>query len=221
MRQLDQLRAHWAESGIPVDPETGLAAVAGGALAQGGLSTEYLEQREVNSEFGEIWHEGHYQGDLIAFAGSLSIEKREVPVAGQDNIIYRRGRISRTGTLSVAKCDSRWEAYMIYFAGLSVQARRKLRNEGINPVPPTVLMIKLDDPDSWGAEEIALYGVQFWEIGLGYAGQTIIQRDIPVTWQSEKMLRAIPRPGNMQAAEGIESNPEGQTYPAFGETPVI
>ena len=222
--RLADFQAYWAENGIEVDPETGLAPLAGGTALNGPLTTEYLEEREVNSEYGEIWHEGHYQGDLIGFSGTISIEKREVPVAGQNTVIYRRGRVARNGTLSIAKCDSRWEAYIIYMASLSTQERRKLRNEGINPTPPTYLMIKLDDPDSWGAEEIVIYGVKFWEIGIGFAGSSIIQRDIPCTWQSEKMISAIPRPGNLQSsAETVEHNtfPDGKGYPGYGETPVI
>jgi hypothetical protein len=187
----------------------------------GPLQTTYIEEREVNSEYGEIWHEGYYQGDLIAFSGTLAIERRDVPVAGQDATVYRRGRVTRTGTLSIAKCDSRWEALIIYYAGLSVDQRRTLRNQGIDPFPSSQLLIKLDDPDGWGPEEILFSGIKFWEIGVGYAGSTIIQRDIPVTWQSERMLTAIARPGNLQAIEGIPASPAGQTYPAFAGNPVI
>jgi hypothetical protein len=192
------------------------------SAVNGPLTTTYLEEREVNSEYGELWHEGYYQGDLIAFSGTISIERRDVPVAGQDDTVYRRGRISRTGTLSVAKCDSRWEALIIYYAGLGVDQRRTLRNAGIDPFPSTTLLIRLDDPDSWGEEDIQIVGVKFWEIGLGYAGSSIIQRDLPVTWQSESMLDAIPRPGQLQTSvEGIPASNQPATYPAYGGNPVI
>ena len=224
--RLSALREFWAAAGdVALDEETGIAPLQGASQLNGPLYTEYLEEREVNSEYGQIYHEGQYQGDMIAVTGTISVEKREVPVAGQDIMVYRRGRVTRTGTLSIAKCDSRWEAMMIYFAGLTVEERRLLRNSGIDPFPSTTLMVKLDDPDSWGAEEIQLAGVRFWEIGLGYAGATIIQRDLPFSWQSERMVHAIPRPGNLQTSLehipaqpselGYEGKPGGQTWPGF------
>jgi hypothetical protein len=191
-------------------------------LAGAALTTEFLEEREVNSEFGEIYYEGHYQGDLIGFNGTIARERREVPVAGRDNIVYREGRVSRTGTVSVAKVGSEFEALAIQIAGTNVEERRQLRNEGIDPAYKTYLTIKLDDPDAWGSEELVLFGVRFWEFPVGYAGAAIIQRDYPITWQSESLTKAIPRPVigkavERLAAKGTKIVPDGaNTFPNYG-----
>ena len=192
-------------------------------LAGGALTTEFLEEREVNAEFGEIFWEGHHQADLIAFSGTVDIEKRELPVAGADNIVYRRGRVRAPGTMSIAKCDSRFEELMIKIAGTNVNERRELRNKGIDPQYKTYITIKLDDPDAWGAEEMGVYGLRLWNLPIGFSGQSIIQRDLSISWQSEKLLRAIPRPGEdpiFNEFAGTRS-PEGQTFPAYTPGGVI
>jgi hypothetical protein len=182
------------------------------------VTTSALEERQINAEYGEIWHAGYYQGDLVEFSGRVSIERREIPVAGQDKVVYRRGRVGRDGSVRISKVDSRFEALVIYYANLSVQDRRNLRGQGIDPFPATELILKLDDPDSWGAEEIKLTGVRFWETALGFGGNSIIQRDVPTTWDREQIVAAVPRPGNKQGA----TPPAGlQTYGGYGGNTVI
>ena len=203
----------------------------GGVPAPFSNVTNQIEEREVNSEWGQIWVNGHYQQDLIAFTGTAAIGRTEVAVAGNDKTVYRTTRQTRDGTLSYRKADSRWEYLILNFMGLTANDKRALRAQGIDPWPRLQLLIVLDDPDSWGAEILQLDGVRLWSIPLGYTGADIIQRDIPVTWESEQLLLAVSRPGAAaadkqgsiasQAAHAALGFDSGKSYGPFGEDTVF
>jgi hypothetical protein len=173
-----------------------------------------IEERIIDGNYGEIFHNGKYQGDFRDFTGRIAIERREIPRAGTTGVVYRRGRISRDGTLRIAKVDSRFEALLIDYANTSEEEKRIRRGQGIPTFPDTQLTIKLDDPDSWGSEIITIFGVKFWEIGIGFTQNDMVERDIPVTWQREAMPKAIPRPGNKQGAAASLNQGDITTYPA-------
>ena len=214
----------------PTSISAGTGGYAGVPAPFSGV-TNQLEEREVNSEWGQLWINGHYQQDLVAFTGTAAVGRTEVAVAGNDKTVYRTTRQTRDGTLSYRKADSRWEYLILNFMGLTANDKRALRAQGIDPWPRLQLLIVLDDPDSWGAEILQLDGVRLWSIPLGYTGADIIQRDIPVTWESEQLLLAIPRPGAAdpskqgsiasQAAHAALGFDSGQSYGAFGEDTVF
>jgi hypothetical protein len=178
-----------------------------------------VEERQIDGNYGEIFHNGHYQGDIRDFSGRIAIERRELPRAGTNGIVYRRGRITRDGALRIGKIDSRWENLFIDYANTSEDEKRRRRGAGIPIVADAQLLIKIDDPESFGAEEVLLYGVKFWEIPIGFTQNDMIERDVPCTWQSEALVKAIARPGNkLQSTVG--STPTGQqTWPAVGRDP--
>jgi Phage tail tube protein len=158
--------------------------------------TGSVEERRIDGNYGEIFHEGHYQGDLIAFTGRISIERRQIQRAGTNSSVFRRGVIGREGSFVINKVDSRFEEKFIEYANLTTDERRAMRDSGVEAWPATEFIIKLDDPDSWGAERIAITGVRLWEIGIGFTAGDMVERDMPCTWTSEKVLGGIGRPGN-------------------------
>jgi hypothetical protein len=160
--------------------------------------TGTVEERQIDGGYGEIYHEGHYQGDIASFTGRISIERRAIQRAGTNQVVYRRGTITKEGTFVVNKVDSRFENKVINYANLDTATRRLYRDQGIDPWPATDFLIKLDDPDSWGAESIHIMGVRIWEVSLGYAPGEMLSRDLPCTWDSQKVLEGVPRPGNLQ-----------------------
>lgn len=161
-----------------------------------------IEERQIDGNYGEIFHNGHFQADLRDFSGRLAIERREIPRAATNTMVYRRGRITRDGSVRIGKVDSRWENVFVQYANMSAEEKRQRRAAGIPIIVDSQLLIKLDDPESWGAEEMVLFGVKFWEVGIGFTMDTLTERDIPVTWQAEAIPKAIPRPGNHQGAAG-------------------
>src|SRR4051794_27045848 len=115
-----------------------------------------IEERQIDGNYGEIYHNGHFQADITAFTGTISIEQRALPVAGENTTIYRRGRISRTGSFSLIYVDSRFTELFFNYTEKSASDRRKDRAAGVESFPDFQFIIRLDDPDAWGAEEIAL-----------------------------------------------------------------
>jgi hypothetical protein len=193
-------------------------------------TTDAIEEREVNSEWGQIWVNGYYQQDITAFTGTASVGQTQVPVAGQDTTIYRTARKTRTGTLNFRKADSRWEDLMLTYLGMTADDRRALRAQGLEAFPQVQLLLVLDDPDSWGAEIIQLNSVRFWEIPLGYSGSDLIERSMSCTWTSEQILQAIARPGNKQGVANAlrkaipttsSAYTSGKNYGAFGQNTVF
>src|SRR4051794_3123652 len=102
-----------------------------------------LEEREIDGNYGEIFHNGHYQGDIRSFTGRLAIERREIPRAGTNGLVYRRGRISRDGSITLGKVDSRFEALLIGYANMSEDEKRRRRGQGEPVFPDAQLLIKL------------------------------------------------------------------------------
>jgi hypothetical protein len=186
-----------------------------------------IEDRRVDGMYGEVWHEGIYQGDILELSGRVAIERREIPVAGSDKVAFRRGRISREGSFRIGKVDSRFESVILGYAGLSVADRRNARAVGFDPFPETHFTVRLNDPDSWGVEELQLLGVKMWEIPIGYTMGDLKELEIPFTWEKEQLLQGIARPGNKgryvpgQGGYVPWTPPPGeQTWPAAGESPV-
>lgn len=190
-----------------------------------------VEERSVDGNYGEIYWKGSYQGDLTDFSGTVVIAKQEIPVAGSDRVVLRRGRVARDGTLTILKVDSRFEALILGYAGKSPQERREARGEGKSLFPGVELIIKLADPDSWGTEEIQLLGVKLWQTSIGFAPNAMVTNAIPVTWEHEHLLNAIPRPGedallnelgvpHLNDVNPVTGQPYPNTYPAIG-VPVI
>lgn len=177
-----------------------------------------LEQRAVDGEFGQVYVNGVWQADIRDFSGQLAIEQRPISVAGTKRLIYRRGRITRSGGFNFLKVDSRVEQLFIDYSNLTPDEQRRMRGQGIDPMPDATLIVKLDDPDSWGCEEVMLGGVKMWGVPLGYPQSGNIERNVTCTWDRNRMLKGIPRPGNT----GGWTPPPGEvTWPNAGETPVI
>jgi hypothetical protein len=184
------------------------------------VPTAAVEQRFIDGNFGRIYHNGNYQADLREFSGRLSIERREIPRAGTNGTIYRRGRIAREGSFRLGYVDTRFTKLLIDYANKTPDEMRAARGQGIDIFPSFEFTIALDDPDSWGAEEIKLMGVRFWEIGLGFAQNEYLERDLPCTWDTEMVVKGIPRPGNL---DGYDTPANQTTWggAGFEGSPVI
>lgn len=185
-----------------------------------------IEERAIDGNYGEIFYKGIYQGDITDVSGTVVVAKQEIPVAGTDRTVLRRGRVARDGTMTILKVDTRFEALILGYAGMTPQERREKRGQGVPVFPGVSIIIKLADPESWGTEELQLLGVKMWQTSIGFAPNAMVTNSIPITWNNEKILNAIPRPGEEQLLQelGVPAQlDEGAitTYPAAGGTPVI
>ncbi|HLN61745.1 MAG TPA: phage tail tube protein, partial [Symbiobacteriaceae bacterium] len=46
------------------------------------------------------------------------------------------------------------------------------------------LVVQLSDPESLGVERVALKGVKFWEIEFGFQLDSVLEEEIPFTFEN-------------------------------------
>ena len=122
-----------------------------------------LDQRIMNGTFGEVWVDGQLWAELESAQAKFEYSKPTVNLCGSmpegTKVVGMRGR----GSLTVHK---------VYTRNIS---RSDKIMEG-RDVRATIVM-KLADPDAFGAERVALYDVSFddetvMDFAAGKAGKT-------------------------------------------------
>jgi hypothetical protein len=155
-----------------------------------------VEERAIDGEYGQVYINGVWQNDIQDFTGTVSFEQRTIKVAGSNRQVYRRGMVSRSGSFTWLKVDSALEAYMLNgYADLDPDQRRANRAQGIDTFPDILIAVVLDDPESWGSEELHLSGGKLWTLPIGYSNTAMLTRNVTCTWDQEAVV-GIPRPGN-------------------------
>ena len=109
-------------------------------------------KRIINGLYGEVWVDGEKIAECTACQAKVAKNKQTVNFCGQfmDDTKVTSG--SGTGSLTLYKVDSGF-----------IQRQRELQN-GVD-VRCTIIS-KLRDPDSYGAERVALYNVSFDDLTL-------------------------------------------------------
>lgn len=153
-------------------------------------------ERRIDGAYGEAYRDGRFLADVIEVTGTISIDRRELPMAGSINTHYKRGRVTREGTLRYQAVDSRWLEEFIQFTSLSLAERRALRDTpGANPAAsPFDLDIIIDDPESYGKETLRLFGVVMWSANIGFSISDLLEREVPITWTREALISKISQP---------------------------
>lgn len=151
-------------------------------------------ERRMDGMYGEAYRDGRFLADVIEVSGTVSIDRRELPIAGSVNTHYKRGRVAREGTIRYQQVDSRWMQEVLSFTSLSLAERRAARDRGENPAAPFDLMLTIDDPEAFGKETLMLYGVIMWNHSIGYSINDLLEREVPITWASEELLSGVSQP---------------------------
>lgn len=106
-----------------------------------------LDSRVMSGTWGEVWVDGELWAELNAAQAKYSYSKSKIQMCGNMVTGNKVTSVSGTGSLSVHK----------------MYTRNRQRADSIlegKDVRATVI-IKLDDPDAFGAERVALYDVSF------------------------------------------------------------
>ena len=151
-------------------------------------------ERRIDGMYGEARRDGKFLADVIAVAGTVTIDRREIVMAGSVGTHNKRGRVSREGTIRYQQVDSRWLEEFLSFTSLSLTERRAARDRGENPASPFNMTLISDDPEAFGAEEIELEGVVMWAHDLGFDITALMEREVPITWTNERIIKAINQP---------------------------
>ena len=109
-------------------------------------------RRVINGTWGEVWEDGIKVAEISAFQLKISKNKQKISMAGKILNDTKMTDADGTGSMTVYHVDSGHLA-----EGTEVKRGIDRRR---------TLVGKLADPDSWGAERVAVYGVSYDDITL-------------------------------------------------------
>ena len=134
-------------------------------------------KRVMSGTYGELWWDGELIAECDKFSAKYTQSKEVVNLARQtvedSKVMGSKG----TGSFRVYKVYSRFRDYAD-----AVQSGKDVRGTFVS---------KLDDPDAYGAERVAIYNVSLDEVPLvNWERKTIQKDEVPFTFTSHKFLEA-------------------------------
>ena len=132
-------------------------------------------KRVMSGTFGELWWDGELIAECYKFTAKYTQSKEAVNLAREliedSKVMSTKG----TGSMGIYKVYSRFKEYAD-----QVQAGKD---------PRSTFVSKLDDPDAYGAERVALYNVSLDEVPLVNWERMTIQKDeVPFTFTRHKYM---------------------------------
>ena len=132
-------------------------------------------KRVMSGTFGELWWDGELIAECDKFTAKYSHTKESVNLARQmaedSKVMGTKG----TGSVRFYKVYSRFQSFAD-----AIQSGKDVRSTFVS---------KLDDPDAYGAERVALYGVSLDEVPLvNWESKTMQKDEVPFTFTSHKYL---------------------------------
>lgn len=142
--------------------------------------------------YGAAYRSGQLLQEAIEVSGNTAIARIEVPLVGQTKMGYKPGRETREGTMRIQLIDSTWAMEVYQFLGQSLAQRRAARGTRAATLRVFDLILTVDDPEAYDLESWQMENVQVWQMPMGFAvTDDIIQREIPITWESETPLHVF------------------------------
>ena len=109
-------------------------------------------RRVISGTWGELWIDGEKVAEVSACQAKVALNKETVNLCGRFMTTHKAMSASGTGSLTLHKVDSGFAQRM---EGIKRGVDRRF-----------TLISKLRDPDSYGAERVALYDVSFGDLTL-------------------------------------------------------
>ena len=135
-------------------------------------------KRVINGTWGEAWVDGEKVAECSAAQAKVGKNKTTITLCGQFMEDTKAASGKGTGSLTLHHVDSGF-----------VQRESGIQ-DGID-VRCTVIL-KLSDPDSWGAERVALYNVSFDDMTLAdWKAATVGSITAPFTFSRYELLDLI------------------------------
>ena len=110
-------------------------------------------KRVMSGTFGEVWLDSEYVSEVYGLQAKVALNKEKVNLCRQMAEDSKVMGVKMTGSLKMHKINSR----MAIKIGESIKAGKD---------PRFTIISKLDDPDAYGAERVALYNVSFDDLTL-------------------------------------------------------
>lgn len=148
----------------------------------------------MSGMYGSAWRDNVMLAEVVQVVAEVQINQVTVPIVGATRDGHKPGRETRTGTINIQKIDAKWEYEIWSFMSQGLDQRRAQRDDPNQTRPSRTfdIHLKIDDPDALGLEEWVLYDCQIWSLPLGIdIGTDVIERQYPLTWESEAPLYAF------------------------------
>ncbi|HAR73073.1 MAG TPA: phage portal protein [Flavobacteriaceae bacterium] len=110
-------------------------------------------KRIINGTYGMCYLNGEEVSEVTGLKAGLSLNFQDVPIAGKLGGSKKLSGMTKNGNLNMHKVNSRMAKL------ISSDIKKGITSE-------FTIVSKLDAPDSYGAERVALYGVKFTELSL-------------------------------------------------------
>jgi hypothetical protein len=148
--------------------------------------------RRFGGMYGAAYRDGFLQQEAIEVSGNTAIARIEVPLVGQTKTGYKPGRETREGTMRIQQIDSSWAMEIYQFLGQTLAQRIAARNTPQATLRAFDLILSVNDPEAWDYESWQIQNCIVWQLPIGFAiTDDIIQREIPITWESEQPLHVF------------------------------
>ena len=135
-------------------------------------------KRVINGTYGEVWVDGEKVAECTACQLKVAKNKQTVNLCGQFMDDSKATSGSGTGSLTLYKVDSGF-------------ARRQAGIQDGEDLRVTIIS-KLRDPDSYGAERVAVYNVSFDDLTLAdWQAATVGTVTTPFTFSRYELLDMI------------------------------
>lgn len=135
-------------------------------------------KRVLNGSFGSIWIDGEKIAECTACQLKVSKNKETINLCGQFMTDTKATSASGTGSLTLYKVDS---GFAQKLSDLQSGVDRRF-----------TVISKLKDPDSWGAERVAVYNVSFDDLTLAdWQAATVGTVTTPFTFSRYEFLDQI------------------------------
>ena len=135
-------------------------------------------KRVINGTYGEVWVDGEKVAECTACQAKVAKQKETIRLCGQFMSDTKATGADGTGSLTLYHVDSGF-----------LQRQRDLQS-GVDP--RCTVIAKLRDPDSYGAERVALYNVSFDDLTLAdWAAAAVGTITAPFTFSRYELLDEI------------------------------
>lgn len=140
---------------------------------------QFSHNKVLRGTFGRVWLDGDRLSNVKSFEAKATINYEELNVNNDFGTKRRYMGYSISGTMTLHKFDS--HILRKYQAAIMS-----------GELPEMKIVASLNDPQSYGAERVALYDVTLDEITLSkFENQTILEEEVPFAAGSFEFLDLI------------------------------
>ena len=139
-----------------------------------------IDPREViNGSYGELWIDDEYMAEVIAVEAKVDIEYEDIKRVRNLGVGKKMLGYEGTGSIKLHKVSSRF---------IKKQTEHLMQGKQYS----ATVILKLDDPDSLGAERVVLKGVTFNDLTLAnWEAATAGEEEVDINFETWEFLDTI------------------------------